>query len=146
MNLSIIEAWNELDGINNQINLFETLKETNNEETPKSVRLKEILVSGGKVNNDTICNAIINTDKYSEKLLSLYISKTAYEKYILEEIRRLKISAPAVCIAFLKEYQKLTWKEMTKVMDYSIAQCRRYYDEFKGKTPKNNSFLKDEQK
>jgi hypothetical protein len=142
--LTIVEAWSELKSTDNKIDLLETLRTT--KKGIKNIKLKEILVSGGKVNNSGILNAIIECDEYSEQLHELYKAKNAYEKYIFEEVDRLKRTNPSIVIGFLKEYQKLNWEEISKITIYSIAQARRYYDDYKGKTPKNNTFIKDEQK
>lgn len=136
MKLSIAEAWNELKGINNQISLLETLQATNG--LIKGFSFKEIITSGGKKSNDSMLISILKNDKYSEELLALYKSKVAYETYILEEIERLKVSNPGIVIGFLKEYLKLSWSQISNKVDYSTRQCHRYYDEYRGKTPKEN--------
>lgn len=142
--LSIIEVWNKLEKIKNDIEYLETDLITNYDIKPN--KLKEILVSCTSHSNDTMINAIIRNDKQIEKLRKLYIDKNNCENYILKEINRMKLSEPALAIAFLKEHKKMTWYQISKQMNYSVAQVRRYYDEYKGKAPKDNSFLKDEQK
>lgn len=135
-NLTISKAWSELKGIDNQIDLLETLRTTKTD--IKGVKLKDILVSGGIVNNNAILNAIVSVDEYSARLNELYKAKNAYEKYILDEVDRIKRNNPCVVIGFLKDYQKMKWEEIGKTLNYSDRQCRRYYDEYKGKTPKDN--------
>jgi hypothetical protein len=135
--LTVTRAWSELKSLDNQIDLLETLRATKTD--VKGVKLKEILVSGGKVNNSAILNAIISTDKYSNQLHELYKAKNAYEKYILEEVDRVKRDNPSIVIGFLKDYQKMNWNEISKILNYSERQLRRFYDEYKGRTPKDNS-------
>lgn len=141
--LTIMQAWQELIGINYRIDLFETLRETNGD--IKSSKVKEILTSGGFITNNAMLNAIMKKDEYSDRLRILYNSRKAYENFIEKEIERLKIADIHLAVAFLKEYKKQKWKEIAKKLDYSIAQTRRFYDEYKGKTPKNNTFIKNEQ-
>lgn len=141
--LSIIEVWNKLEKIKNDIEYLETDLITNYDIKPN--KLKEILVSCTSHSNDTMINAIIRNDKQIEKLRKLYIDKNNCENYILKEINRMKLSEPALAIAFLKEYKKMTWHQISKQLDYSEKSARRYYAEYKGKTPKNNTFLKDDQ-
>jgi len=141
--LTIMQAWKELIGINYRINLFETLREVNGD--IKSSKVKEILVKGGFISNNAMLNAIIKKDEYSDRLKGLYDSKKAYEDFIELEIERLKVSDIHLAVAFLKEYKKMKWNDIAKQLDYSNAQVRRYYDEYKGKTPKDNDFFKDEQ-
>lgn len=143
--LTISEAWNELKKIDNQISLYETLRVSKSKTAPKTVALKDIIISGGCSNNYALLNAFTAVDEYTENLHALYIQKNAYEKYILDEITRMKISSPGIVIGFLKDYQKMTWLQIEHEMKYSDKQCRRYYDEYKGKTPRNNSFCKDDQ-
>jgi len=145
--LSIIEAWNELNKINNHIELLETKIKTKFD--IGSSKLKEILTKCSVVGNDKFINSIISQDKDIETLGNLYDSKYAYETYIRNEIRISKISTPAICIAFLKEYylkndnKRMTWDDIALEMGYSSKQCKRFYDEYKGYTPKENSWEKD---
>ena len=139
--LTLVGAWNELKAINNKIDLKKTLRDING--SIKAVKLKDIITSGGSCNNDALLNVIIGDDKYSEELQNLYKSKNAWEKYILNEIDRLQFSKPSIVIGFLKEYQKMKWNEIVDFFekkDYPISysQVRRYYDEFKGRTPYDN--------
>lgn len=146
--ISITKAWNELKRIDNEISLLETLRAIKGTSI-KANQLKEILVSGGGVNNNAIYNSIMDKDEYTADLKKLYLERNAYETYILNELDRIKISEPSIAIAFLREEQKLRWKDVSKIMNYSEKQCRRYYDKYLisiGKTPKNNSFLEDDHK
>ena len=140
--LTIIEAWNELNKINNQIDLLETLIAT--KLSIGSSKLKEILTKCSFTNNDKFINSIASKDDDVIKLRGLYDSRNAYENYIRNEISRTKLSEPAICVAFLKEYyigddnKRLTWQDIAREMGYSEKQCRRYYDEYKGATPIDN--------
>lgn len=142
--LTIIQAWNELNKINNHIGLLET--KIKKRFDISSSKLKEILIKCSIANNDKFINSIISNDEDIIKLGGLYDSKNAYETYIRNEIRIAKMSTPAICIAFLKEYylkkdnKKMTWEDISKEMGYSVAQCRRYYDEYKGYTPRENEW------
>ena len=138
-----MQAWKELIGINYRIDLFETLREVNGD--IKSSKVKEILVKGGFISNNAMLNTILKKDEYSDRLKSLYDSKKAYEDFIGLEIERLKVSDIHLAVAFLKEYKKMKWKDVAKQLSYSEKQVRRYYDQYKGKTPKNNEFFKDDQ-
>lgn len=142
--LSIIEIWNKLEKIKNDIEYLETEIAINY--GIKASKLKEVLVSCSTHSNDTMINAIIRNDSQVERLRKKYVDKNNCENYIYKEIDRMKLSEPALAIAFLKDYKKMTWNQISRQMDYSVAQVRRYYDEYKGKTPKSNTFIKDEQK
>lgn len=139
--LSIVQAWDELNKINNKIDLLETLIKTKLDISAS--KLKEILVSCSFTNNDKFINSIVSKDEDVILLASKYQSKNAWENYIRSEIERLKLSDISICIAFLKEYKHLTWEEIVKEMIMSEKQCRRYYDKYKGKTPKENDYFSE---
>lgn len=149
-NLTIVEAWNELNKINNKINLLETLIETQG--GIGSSKLKEILTGCSVTSNDKFINMITAKDTNTVELKKQYLLKNAYETYILNEIKFLKLSEPSLCVAFLKEYylkkdnKRYLWDDIATEMGFSVAQCRRYYDEYKGRTPSDNSWSIDDVK
>ncbi len=129
--LNIFKAYYEMKSIDRKIDLILTLRET--AEGIKPNRLKEILVDGGFRENDMILNAIIKKDKYTESLQILYKERNAYEKYILEEIDRLKLIYPEMAIVYFRDYEKLKWNDIAAKMNYSEKQIRRYYSNYKNK-------------
>lgn len=140
--LTIVEAWNELNKVLNEIQLKETLIATRMD--IKASQLKEILTQCTIVNNDRFINAISINDFDYLKLRELYEEQRAWETYIDNEMKISKLSQPAICIAFLKEYylkkddKKMTWEDIAKKMGYSVRQCKRFYDEYRGRTPSDN--------
>ncbi len=134
-NLNIFNAYYEIKAIERKIDLLLTLRATT--EGIKPNKLKEILVDGGFRENDVILNAIIKKDKYTESLQMLYKEKNAYEKYILEEIDRLKLIYPQTAIVYFRDYEKLKWNDIAKRMNYSEKQVRRYYSNYKEKSLEN---------
>ena len=128
-NLNLFSAYYEIKAIDKKIDLILTLRATT--EGIKPNKLKEILVDGGFGESDAILNAIIKKDKYTESLQVLYKSKNAYEKYILDEIDRLKMVYPQTAIIYLRDYEKKKWKDIAKEMNYSEKQVRRYYSKSK---------------
>ena len=128
-NLNLFSAYSEIKAIERKIELLLTLRATADGIKPN--RLKEILVDGGFRENDVLLNAIIKKDKYTESLQVLYKTKNAYEKYILDEIDRLKIVFPQTAIVFMREYEKKKWNDIAKEMNYSEKQVRRYYNKYK---------------
>lgn len=128
-NINLFSAYYEIKAIDKKIDLLLTLRATT--EGIKPNRLKEILVDGGFGESDAILNAIIKKDKYTESLQALYKSKNAYEKFILDEIDRLKMVYPQTAIIYLRDYEKKKWKDIAKEMNYSEKQVRRYYNKSK---------------
>lgn len=143
LDLSLIQAWDELNKINNIINLKETLLASRLD--IGAMKLKEVITTCTFNGNDKLINNIIANDEDAISLRELYKSQKAYEIYIMNEVDRMKLSAPALCIAFLKEYQHKKWNEIANIIGYEKKQCQRYYDEYLGKTPQNNSWSKDSQ-
>ena len=142
-NLNIFNAYYEIKAIERKIDLLLTLRATT--EGIKPNKLKEILVDGGFRENDVILNAIIKKDKYynekrngkdkyTESLQMLYKEKNAYEKYILEEIDRLRLIYPQMAIIYFRDYEKLKWNDIAKKMNYSEKQVRRYYSDYREKS------------
>ena len=140
--LTIVEAWNELNKVLNEIQLKETLIATRM--GIKASQLKEILTQCTVTNNDKFINAISINDFDYLRLRELYEEQRAWETYIDNEMTVSKLSQPSVCIAFLKEYylkkddKKMTWEDISKKMGYSVRQCKRFYNEYKGYTPSDN--------
>lgn len=127
-NLNIITAFNEIKKIENKMQLIEELVEIRCGISAN--KLQEILVQCS-FNNDKFLNALAFKEKETEHYIDLYKARNAYQNYILTEKERLKLSEPAFCIAFMKEYQRMTWKQIAKYMNYSVKQCQRYYfDEY----------------
>ena len=124
-NITIFNAYNEIKAIDKKIDLILTLRETIGGIKPN--RLKDILVDGGFRENDVILNAILKKDKYSESLQVLYKQKNAYEKYILDEIDRLKLTEPQIVVRFYRDYKKMSWEQIRKKTHYSLRQCHRLY-------------------
>ena len=124
-NLTIFNAYYEIKAIDKKIDLLLTLRAT--AEGIKPNKLKEMLVDGGFRENDIILNAIIKKDKYTESLQALYKSKNAYERFILEELDRLKLGQPHLAIKYYRDYEKLNWQQIAKKTHFSIRQCHNLY-------------------
>lgn len=126
--LNIIDCWNEIKKLENDLDLYKTLRETNGDIS--SSQFKSIVVSCGSHKSDTMLMDLIANDQYTAKINEIYKSKLAYENYLVAEIERLSLSSPSYVIVFLKDYQKLSWKKIAYKMNYSVRQCQRYYNEY----------------
>lgn len=139
--LTLVEAWNELNKVNNRIDLLETQMSLAGDIS--SSKLKEIMTQCSFSKNDKFINTIISNDKRISEWFDLRMAKISYEEIVENEINRTKLSEPAICIAFLKEYMKKKNDEIAKEMNFSISQVKRYYAEYKGRTPSDNSYFMD---
>ena len=140
--LTIVEAWIELNKINNRIDLLEKTIITKFDIS--SSKLKEVLTQCSVVNNDRFINAIVAKEKGLPELSELYKAKKAWEEYIDNEIEITKATEPEICVAFLKEYKGETNKEIShELKDCSISTVKRLYAKYKGKTPPENDWFDD---
>lgn len=137
--LTLVEAWNELNKVNNRIDLLETQMSLAGDIS--SSKLKEIMTQCSFSKNDKFINTIISNDKRISEWFDLRMAKISYEEIVENEINRTKLSEPAICIAFLKEYMKKKNDEIAKEMSFSISQVKRYYAEYKGRAPSDNSYF-----
>lgn len=124
-NLNIFSVYYEIKAIDKKIELLLTLRATT--EGIKPNKLKEILVEGGFRENDALLNAIIKKDKYTESLQVLYKEKNAYEKYILDELDRIKTNEPDLAIKYYRDYKKMSWEEISRKTHFSLRQCHNLY-------------------
>ena len=124
-NLNLFSAYYEIKAIDKKIELLLTLRATT--EGIKPNKLKEILVEGGFRENDALLNAIIKKDKYTESLQVLYKEKNAYEKYILDELDRIKTNEPDLAIKYYRDYKKMSWEEISRKTHFSLRQCHNLY-------------------
>lgn len=122
LDLSLIQAWDELNKINNIINLKETLLASRLD--IGAMKLKEVITTCTFNGNDKLINNIIANDEDAISLRELYKSQKAYEIYIMNEVDRMKLSAPALCIAFLKEYQHKKWNEIANIIGYEKSSAK----------------------
>lgn len=149
--LSIVEAWNELNKALNKKDLLETL--VAKDEDISASKTKEVLIQCSIINNDKSTNRVISKDSRTDEIISLEETITAWEKYIRNEIKILKLTEPVICVAFLKEYylnsknKRMTWEEIAKEVGYSVRQVKRfYYEDYKGQTPSDNSWFNEDGK
>ena len=133
MDLTIIEANNQLEKVDNRIQYYLSQKELELAKMePKGTEAKEIVVDGGK-RVDRYVNYIINVDKYDKELNELYAKKKILEEYIENELIRLKkYNEVEQLIIYYKERvtDQLTWWQISQRVHYSERQCRRIYKKF----------------
>lgn len=135
--LTIFESYKEIKRIDRKIDLIKTLRETTGKLSAS--KLKEDTVQLSFISNDAILNAVSKKDGYKEVLQQLYKAKSGYEKFIADEIEDRKITEPQIVIGYLRDYKREKWDKIARTMKYDKRQCHRLYDEYKGRTPQDNS-------
>lgn len=134
--MTIFDAYRELESIRHKKELIEELRVTTG--SISASKLSEDKVQISFISNDSILNAISKKDGFTDTLKRLNTLRIKYEKFIDDEIELRKLSQPQLIIAYLRDYLKKDWHEISRRMDYSIRQCKRFYSEYKGKTPQEN--------
>ena len=135
--LTIRQAKNELEKLNNQLELYLEKKKINFERTqPKSTRLKEIVVSGSIQFNDPFINYVIKDVECDDKIYALKESILSYQKYIIKELKRLSKYDDMELIIYLKEELDWNWNKIDKYLNYAEDTSRTKYKRFKKDTEK----------
>lgn len=143
--LTLVEAWNELNKVTIRKEFIET--QLAKAYDISASKVKEVMTQCSFSGADKHLNMIISKDERASEWFDLRQAELDYERLAHDEMQRLKISDPAICIAFLKEYylkkdnKKMTWEDIAKKMGYSVRQCKRYYyEDYKGMTPYDNAW------
>lgn len=142
--LSIREAVNEKEKLENQVQLYLDKKELNFYNTqPKGSDYNKILVESSITLFDRFLKYVEKSFEYDEKLFSLMASVNAYNEYIINELKRISQIEPYKTKIYRlredKKYiettgRKRTWEEIARITNYSERQVRRIYGEIiKGK-------------
>ena len=127
--LTIKEAKNNLKQDINELELYLTKKKINFQKTqPKGANYDKIVVSGTPITFDKFTHYVIRDIDYDTKIYSLMDSINAWEKYIIEEMKRIYENGGSELVIYLRDELGLAWKEVSKRSSYSIRQCHNLYD------------------
>lgn len=127
--LTIREARNEIEALENELDLYLTQKKINYYKTqPGAVALKDVVTS--KTNNifDRFTHYVIKDEIYDIKIYSLQEAIASYHEYIVKEMKRISSNGGNELIIYLRDEERLPWKEITKITNYSLRQCHRLYN------------------
>ncbi len=130
--LSIKEARNEIEKLNNELDLYLTNKKINFLKTqPGSTKFKEIVTSKSNKIFDKFCHYVIKDEDYDIKIYSLQESILSYETYIIKEMKRIYSNGGSEEIVFLRDEEEMEWQDISNITNYSVRQCHRLYDQSK---------------
>lgn len=109
---------------------------------PKSPNTSDIRVQGGK-RSDRYLNYVISDEEkeLDKKMDKAFKKKQNYLNWIDKELKILnKYSEFEQAIVFLKERstEKMTWRQISKKIGYSISQCKKIYKQYKQKRSIDN--------
>lgn len=130
--LTIKEARNEITKLENELDLYLTKKKINFEKTqPGSPKMNDILTSKTGMIFDKFTHYIIKDSEYDSKIYSLQESINAYQKYVIEEMKRISENGGSELIVYYRDELKLKWEEIVKLTHYSLRQCHNLYNQAK---------------
>lgn len=137
--LTIKEARNEIEKLENELDVYLTKKEINYVKTqPGSSKFKDVVTSRTNAIFDKFSHYIIKDEELDTKIYSLQESILSYQEYILKEMQRisniepykLKVYELREDMDFIRKYnRKRYWIEIAETLNYSEKQVRRIYKE-----------------
>ena len=116
--MKIVDAKNRIEQINNELQYLKEKKVINFEKTqPSSPKLKDIVEgkSDSKVINDKYTHFIIKDENLDIEILSLEKEKNSLDRFILNEIERLKKYDEIMLIEYYRE-TGLSWKQIDRLL------------------------------
>ena len=137
--LTIKEARNEIEKLENELDVYLTKKKINYVKTqPGSSKFKDVVTSRTNAIFDKFSHYIIKNEELDTKIYSLQESILSYQEYILKEMQRisniepykLKVYELREDMDFIRKYnRKRYWIEIAETLNYSEKQVRRIYKE-----------------
>ena len=116
--MKIVEAKNRIEQIDNELTYLKEKKIINFEKTqPSSPALKDIVEgkSNSKVVNDKYTHFIIKDVDLDNEIIALEKEKNLLDRFILDEIERLKKYDEIMLIEYYRE-TGLSWKQIDKLL------------------------------
>ena len=116
--MTIGDAKNRINQIENELLYLTEKKIINFEKTqPSSPKLKDIVEgkSNSKVVSDKYTHFIIKDDDLDNEILALEKEKNSLDRFILNEIERLKKYDEIMLIEYYRE-QGLSWKQIDRLL------------------------------
>ena len=136
--LTIKEAINEREKLENQIKLYLNKKDFNFYKTqPKGSSYDKVMVESSMTLFDRFLKYVEKNNEVDDKLFSIMASINAYNEYIINEVQRISKIDPARIRAyklredeeFIKKHRrKRTWVEIGEILYCSDRQAHRDYD------------------
>ena len=128
--LTITQARNEIKKLEDRLELYLTKKKINFERTqPSSPKLRDIIP--GKSNSpdvfDKFTHYVIKDEELDQTIYLIQEEINAYEKYIINEMKRISESSKEEKIIYYRDEENKSWEEIAKIVHYSVRQCQRKY-------------------
>ena len=130
--MTLKEIKNHITKLQNNLNFYMKKKQINFEKTqPTSIKLKDLVVDEGFKNWDPFMSYMIKDEECDKEIYSIQKELLAYQELLVDEIIRMKKSDDIPLIVFLKEEEKMSWKQIDKYLNYGYDYSRTKYKRFK---------------
>lgn len=118
--------------LENSLELELTLKKINFEKTqPRSSKIQSVLVSKSSKIFDKFTHYVIKDVEMDNKILLLQKELLSYEKYYFDEIARMLKYEDITLIIYLREEEKLSWKQIDSILNNGTDYSRKKYEAYK---------------
>ncbi len=124
--LTIKEAKNELQKDINELELYLTKKKINYQKTqPKGTNYDKIVVSGIPITFDKFTHYVIKDEEYDSKIYSLQESISSWEKYIVDEMRRISENSDEIAMIDYLHNEGYSWNKIDSLFHYAPDTSRK---------------------
>lgn len=97
-----------------------------------AVNYKDIVTSGGR-QGDIMLNKVIKKEELENEFDIVKESYNSYKELAIEEIRdMIKNNSIEYCIVYFRDSLRWSWRDISKLFNYSIRQLQRIYKKKKG--------------
>lgn len=129
--LTIKGAKNEVLRLQHELDLYLTKRNINYLKTqPGAMQIRDIVVDSSHTNFDSFLNYTIRDEEYDIKIYGLLASIYGYKRYIAKELERMSKYDEIGYITYLREEEKMSWREIDKILhhgeNYSKVKYSRY--------------------
>lgn len=136
--LTIQEAKNEINKLENELSVYLTKRNINFLKTqPGAVKIQDIVVDSSHTNFDSFLNYVARDEEYDTKIYGLLASIYSYKQYIANELKRMSKYDEIGYIAYLREIEKKSWREIDKILHHGDGYSKLKYNRYKKMTGKN---------
>jgi hypothetical protein len=130
--LTIRETKNIIKQLENELELYLEKKQINFEKTqPSCTKLKDIIVNKGNTIFDSFTTYMIKDEECDDRIYELKGKILAYEKYLNNELDRMREYDDIPLIIYLKEERQWNWRDIDKYLNLGEDYSRTKYKRFK---------------
>ena len=130
--LTIREAKNEIKKLEHELDVYATKRNINFLKTqPGAMKIQDIVVDSSHTNFDSFLNYTIRDEEYDTKIYGLLASIYSYKQYIAKELQRMSEYDEVGYIAYLREEEKKSWREIDKILNHSENYSKVKYTRYK---------------